>query len=165
MFNAIDYFINLFKKNKLINDNKFLIARCSDLHNIEPMMEKFQKIEKFVMPMDEVDGAVVGGVPGWFDRRVYTVAIVAKHKWDDMDDRSKQLNICRVVFKQILSKLIVDAEDMQNNGDNLIYMRINDISYREMGPYTMGGATGVIFMLRIDEPCDLILNDKEWSNG
>lgn len=165
MFDAISYLIKVSSANKLVVDNKFLVSHCTDLHMIEPLMDNYQTRDKFVLVMDNVDGAVVGGVPGWFNRRVYTVAIMALYKNGDLEDRNKQLNICREIYRQMLTKFIIDKDDMTNSDGDLIYMRTNDISYREMGPYSLVGATGVIFTLRIDEPTDLTYDPNNWIDG
>lgn len=165
MFNGITYLLSLAKANKLATSNSFLVDICSDLHAIEPMMANYQRVANFVLVMDTVDGAMVGGHPGWFNRRVYTVAIIARHKWDDMADRQVKLDLCREIYRQLLSRLIVDRDDFANNSELPAFLGTDSMAYREMEPYSMAGATGVVFTLRVDEPVSLEYNGEEWSDG
>lgn len=165
MFDGINYLLTLAKANKLAEDNAFHVGVCTDLHAIEPMMEQYQTSANFIMVMDTVDGSMVGGRPSWFNRRVYTVAIVARHQWDDMTDRNAKLNLCREIYRQTLSRLIADRNDFENDDELPVFMRTESMAYREMDTYSMAGATGVVFTLRIDEPANLEYNAEEWSDG
>jgi len=163
MFDGTKYLLGLSEANKLAKDNGFHVGLCSDLHAIEPMMQEYQTTANFIMVMDTVDGAMVGGRPGWFNRRVYTVAIVARHQWDDMADRQRKLQLCREIYRQTLSRLIVDRDDLEDNDELPVFLRTDNMTYREMEPYSMAGATGVVFALRVDEPADLEYKEDEWE--
>lgn len=165
MFEGISYLTSLAKANCLAQDHKFYVGICSDLHAIEPMMSNYQTEANFILVMDTVDGSMVGGHPGWFNRRVYTVAIIARHRWDDMSDRQEKLQLCREIYRQMLSRLIVDRDEMESDDELPAFLRTDSMAYREMEPYDMAGATGVVFTLRVDEPVDLKYNKEEWNDG
>lgn len=165
MFDGISYLTALAKANRLAADNEFFIGLCSDLHAIEPMMTNYQTEANFVLVMDTVDGSMVGGRPGWFNRRVYTMAIIARHRWDDMADRQAKLQTCREIYRQMLSRMIVDRDEMEADDELPAFLRTDNMAYREMEPYDMAGATGVVFTIRVDEPVNLEYNGEEWSDG
>jgi hypothetical protein len=164
MFDGISYLKNMAMANKLAKDNQFLVAECSGLQAIEPMMDNYQTSSNFIMIDDTVDGEMVSNKVSWFNRRIYTVSIIARHQYDDMEDRQKKLDLCREIYRQMLTRLICDREDYER-GDDLIYMRTSIIRYREMNTYAMDGATGVTFSLPVDEPTDLEYNKEEWADG
>lgn len=166
MFDGVSFLLDLARKNRTAADEGFMVSLCTDLYQIEPMLDNFQTEDRFLLVMNNVDGSMTGGHPGWFNRRVYTVAIIARHQWDDQTDRQKQLNLCRAIFRQFLTRLIAERDNYEYRGDDeVIYMRTDDIQYREMEPYAMAGATGVVFTLRIDEPTDLTYHKEYWSDG
>lgn len=162
MFDGVNYLLSLARANRLASENEYKVSLCSDLHSIEPMMADYQTTANFLMVMDAVDGAMVGGRPGWFNRRVYTVAIIARYQWDDLSDRNQKLAICREIYRQMLTRLIVERENFEYHEDKPVFLRTDNMQYREMEPYAMAGATGVVFTLRIDEPTNLEYNTADW---
>ena len=86
------------------------------------------------------------------------------HRYEmlDMDDRRKVLDLCRTIFSQLVSRMIVDAYDMSNN---LIYLETDNIMSRELGQYFLNGCTGLYFMIDVSEPVNLKYNPEEWLNG
>ena len=162
MFDGINYFKRLALQNKLVIDNSYHVAECSGLEAIEPILDNFQTKTNFLLVDDTVDAELVSNNSGFFNRRVFTVAIIAKHRWNDTADRNEKMNVCREVFRQFLSKLIIDKENYQY-GDSLVYMRTEIIKYREMNVYNLGNATGVVFMLPVDEPTDLRYDANDWE--
>lgn len=163
MFDGVNYLLSLAKANRLAKENGFFAGVCSDLHGIEPMMQEYQTKANFIMVMDTVDGSMTGGRPGWFNRRVYTVAIVARYRWDDTAERQEKMRLCREIYRQTLSRLINDRDDFEYGDEMPVYLRTDNMAYREMEPYSMAGATGVVFTLRVDEPADLEYNGDEWT--
>ena len=162
MFDGISYFKNMAQRNRLVIDNGFHVGECSGLEAMEPMMDEFQTKDKFVLVDDTVDGSLIVNGSAWFNRRVYTVAVVARPKWDDAADAKRILNMCRQIFRQFLSRLIVDKEDLKYS-ETLVYMRTEYIRYREMNGYNLGGTAGLVFTIPVDEPANLELNDAEWK--
>jgi hypothetical protein len=162
MFNAIDYLKNIAETNKLAKSNNFTIGECSGIEGLEPIMQNFRKAANYIMFDDTIDGSFISNKVGWFNRRTYTVFIFAMYREDDMNDRNKKLNVCREIFRQFLSRIIADREDYEYD---LVYMRTENIQYRELNSYNFSGVTGVYFMLSVDEPTDLDLNNEEWANG
>ncbi len=162
MFDGIQYFKNLANCNLLAVKHGFHVGECSSLEAIEPIMDEYQTKSNFILVDDTIDASVVTNGSGWFNRRVFTVAILARHRWNDTKDRNDKLNLCREIFRQFLTRLVLDKENFKYNTD-LCYMRTEILRYREMNTYSMDGATGVVFMLPVDEPTDLIFRTDEWK--
>lgn len=160
MFDAISYLKSLGEKNKLSKANKFAVDETEGIEGLQPVMEKYRKTENFIMVDDSVDGSHDSNKVGWFNKRVYTVYILASFKDGDVSDKNSKLDMCREIYRQILSKLIADSDKYEYD---LIYMRTDSIRYRELNSYNLGGMTGVIFMLAVDEPTDLEYNEEEWD--
>lgn len=64
-------------------------------------------------------------------------------------------------MNQLLSKLIVDAEDLENE---LVYLDTANVMCRELGQYFLNGCTGLYFMIDISEPVDLVYASEEWQS-
>ena len=159
MFNAIKYLTELASKNKLAKDNSFIVGECSGIEGLEPLMQNYRKAANYIMVDDTVDGSMISNRVGWYNRRTYTVFIFAMHRDDDMEDRNRKLNLCRELFRQMLSHMIADTEKYEYD---LVYMRTQSIQYRELNSYNFSGVTGLYFMVNVDEPVDLQHDKSLW---
>ena len=79
---------------------------------------------------------------------------------DDMADRRAKLAVCREIYRQFVSHMIVDKEDLSNE---LVYLNTARIMSRELGTYFMSGCTGLYFMADVLEPQDVSYNEEEWE--
>lgn len=91
----------------------------------------------------------------------YTVWILMRYKEFDMNDRQEKLNTCRKIFRQFLSKIVIDKYDWQFK--EYTYMLSDQIDSREIGAYFINGLTGVEFHLDVSEPLNLEFNYEEWN--
>lgn len=160
MFDAISYLKQISSENLLATDNAFYIGECSGIEGIEPLMQKYRTKANFIMVDDTVDGSMVSNNVGWFNRRVYTVFVFAQYREDSMDDRRKKLDLCREIFRQLLTRLIADQPKYEYD---LIYMRTKLIQYHELSSWNFSGVTGVYFMVTVDEPVDLTYYEKAFN--
>lgn len=160
MFDAISYLKKIAAANRLASANGFTIGECSGIEGLEPLMQQYRKAENYIMVDDTVDGSMVSNRIGWYNRRTYTVFIFAQYLHDDMADRQAKLDLCREVFRQLLTRLIADQERYEYD---LVYMRTQTVQYRELNSYNFSGLTGVYFMLNVDEPVDLQFNQELWT--
>lgn len=160
MFDAISYLKHLGETNKLAREHHFAVDETEGMEGLQPVMEKYRKTANFIMVDDAVDGAYESNKVGWFNRRTFTVFILATFREDSVSDRNAKLDVCREIYRQFLSRLIADSGAFEYD---LIYMRTGQIRYRELNSYNLGGLTGVVFMLTVDEPTDLEYNEDEWN--
>ena len=80
IFDALEYFKTLGEKNRLCKQHGFKPVFCSGPDSIEGVMQEFQKTANFVMIDDTTDGNTFSEGVSFFQRRVYTVFILAAYR-------------------------------------------------------------------------------------
>lgn len=159
-FDAEKYFGGICQSNIYAQDNGFRFCTCSGIESLQGPLDRFRTDKAFFCLDDTNDGAMFQGRGGgWYKRRTFTVFIVRRYNIKDEADRARQLGICRRLFRQVASKLLVDADDKQND---LVYLHVDNILSRELGQYFMSGCTGLYFMVDVSEPVDLKYREDEW---
>lgn len=158
-FNAYDYFEKICTKNKLARSGQFEFCRVTGLEGMEEALNNFRKTETFFCIDATNDGSTVQVNGGFFKRRVFTVFLLKRYKFGDMSAHQEALNICRTLFDQICSRMLLDREILL--GD-LIYLNTDRIHFREMEKYFLSGCAGIYFMIDIDEPLDLSYEPEQW---
>ena len=163
IFDALSYFKQLAEKNILCRKNGFKPVFCSGPESIEGVMNEYQKTANFVMIDDTTDGNTFSEGVSFFQRRVYTVFILATYTWDDMKDRKDKLNLCREIFKQFVRRMIWDKNQLESedNDDDFTFLNVEKIYSKEYGRYTMSGVTGLYFMVSNDEPESMEYEDEQ----
>lgn len=159
IFDALHYFEQLARQNKLCAENGFKPVFCSGPDSIEGIMQQYQKTANFVCIDDTTDQNLYSEGVSYFKRRVYTVFILAAYRWDDMEDREKKLNLCREVFKQFVKRMIWDRTQCED--DETAFLNVEKIYSKEFGRYTMNGVTGLYFMVENDEPASMEYEDEQ----
>lgn len=170
IFDALHYFKTLGEKNRLCKLHGFKPVFCSGPESIEGVMQEFQKTANFVMIDDTTDGNTFSEGVSFFQRRVYTVFILASYKWDDMKDRKDKLELCREIFKQFVRRMIWDKNQLESEDedDDFTFLNVEKVYSKEFGRYTMNGVTGLYFMVENDEPESMEYEDElqmesEWE--
>lgn len=159
IFDALNYFEQLARQNKLCKENGFMPVFCSGPESIEGIMQQYQKTANFVCIDDTTDQNLYSEGVSYFKRRVYTVFVLAAYRWDDMKDREDKLNLCREVFKQFVKRMIWDRA--QREDDETAFLNVEKIYSKEFGRYTMNGVTGLYFMVENDEPASMEYEDEQ----
>lgn len=161
-FNALEYFTELGKKNKLAGRNQFVVDYCSGMGALVPMMQNYRDAENFIFIDDTTSGNTFSNKVGWFDRNVYCVYILAGYDYNNAESYNEALELCRRIFRQFLSRVIKDKESYKY-GDRLMYLNTGNVYSQEFGRYSFNGCTGLFFQLQNDEPTDLIYDDDDWE--
>ena len=159
IFDALHYFEQLAKHNRLCVENGFKPVFCSGPDSIEGIINNFQKTANFVYIDDTTDQNLYSEGVSFFKRRVYTVFVLAAYRWDDMEDREQKLNLCRKVFQQFVKRMIWDRA--QREDDETAFLNVEKIYSKEFGRYTMNGVTGLYFMVENDEPASMEYEDEQ----
>ena len=159
IFDALNYFEQLARQNKLCKENGFMPVFCSGPDSIEGIINNFQKTANFVCIDDTTDQNLYSEGVSYFKRRVYTVFVLAQYRWDDMKDREDKLNLCREVFKQFVKRMIWDRT--QREDDETAFLNVEKVYSKEFGRYTMSGVTGLYFMVENDEPASMEYEDEQ----
>ena len=158
-FDALHYFEQLARQNRLCRQHGFRPVFCSGPDSIEGIMQEFQKTANFVCIDDTTDQNLYSEGVSYFKRRVYTVFILAAYRWDDMEEREAKLNLCREVFQQFVRRMIWDRA--QREDDETAFLNVEKVYSKEFGRYTMNGVTGLYFMVENDEPESMEYEDEQ----
>ncbi len=161
-FNAEEYFSSLCNNNVLASEHGFRFCTCSGIESLQGPLDEFRTANAFFCLDDTNEGQLYRGRSGgWYKRRTFTLFIMHRYTYGDETDRVTKLGICRVLLRQLLSRMIIDADDKQNE---LVYLHTESVLSREFGQYFMNGCTGLYFLIDVDEPVDLKYVEEEWLN-
>lgn len=160
LFDFEKYISGLAASNKLAQVNNFHFCTCSGIESLQGPLDEFCYQSAFICVDDTNDGAMFSGRGGGFyKKRTCTVFILHRYEFRNMADRSKALALCREVFRQLMSRMVVDADDLSNE---LIYLDTSNVMCRELGQYFLNGCTGLYFMVDVSEPVDLKYDSSLW---
>ncbi|MBQ7685436.1 MAG: hypothetical protein IJT48_13225 [Bacteroidaceae bacterium] len=161
-FDALEYFAELGRKNRLAKQNGFVVDFCSGMGALEPMMQEYREAQNFIFVDDTTSGNTFSNRVGWFDRNVYCVHILAGYDLGDVESYNQALRLCRTIFRQFLSKVIKDKATYKY-GDKMMYLNTDSIYSNEYGRYSFNGCTGLFFQIQNDEPTDLVFDEGDWE--
>lgn len=159
-FDLEKYFLDMAADNRLANKHGFYPCTCSGVDSLQGVLDEFRKKANFICVEDTNDGATIQRGGGWFQKRIVTVFILARYRFNDMDDRREKLNTCRQIFRQFKSRMIVDKDRLDNE---LVTINLSRIMKKELSQYFISGCTGLYFMVEFDEPENLCYNEAEWE--
>lgn len=162
MFDAIAYFTQLAQSNKLAAENGFEPVVISNSDNLEGLLEEYRDKDRFIAISDTNTGNLssADGAYGFFKRRAYTVFVLSAYLYNDMLDRQRQLELCRKLFLQLVSRIIRDKFQYQ---EETMYIDTQSIPNQELGRYYLSGMTGLFFTIYVQEPVDLEYDDEQWT--
>lgn len=159
-FDIENYLSVLCASNKLAQAEHFYFCTCSGLEGLQGPIEAMTRENAFLCLDDTSDGSVFrGGGGGWFTKRTITVFLIRRYRHGDMTDRAENLGICRALFRQLMSRFIVDQRDLSNE---LVFLHTENVMCREFGVDLLDSCTGLYFMLEISEPTLLKFDKDEW---
>lgn len=163
-FDAISYFTEMTSQNKLAQEKGFKAVTISNSNNLEALLEEFRDYDRFVAISDTNSGNLSSpdGAYGFSKRRAYTVFILSAYEYENMEDRQSQLNLCRLLFHQFVSRII---RDKYNYDEKQMYFDTQSIPNQELGRYYLSGMTGLFFTLYVQEPVDLVYDEKQWTSN
>lgn len=162
-FEPLAYFAQLAQENRLCREHGFKTVYCSGPDNIEGIMEDYRTTENFIVIDDTTDNNVHCNRPGWFTRSVYTVWVLASTDYGDNDVRAARMALCRRVFRQFLSRMVADKSRFAY-GNDMAYLALERVYYKELGRYSFNGATGLYFMVENDVPTSLVYDSEDWND-
>ncbi len=160
-FDAHQYFEELCTTNKKATEENFKFCRVSGISHMEEVIQNFSKEKAYFCIDDTADGSMMqhsGG--GYFERRQYTVFLLKKYPYGDMEKQHIALNQCREIFWKLVKKLIYDRRRLENE---MTYLNVDRIPFYEVPGYYISGCTGLYFMVTIDIPTELCYDSNEWK--
>lgn len=159
-FDSEAYFSSLCERNRLAQEKDFKFCTCSGIESLQGPLGKFKTSKAFFCIDDTNDGALFQGKGGgWYKKRTFTVFIMHRYTFGDEPSRRGALGVCRALFRQIMSRMIIDADGMKNE---LVFLHTDNVMSRELGQYFLNGCTGLYFMIDVSEPVDLVYDSAEW---
>lgn len=149
------------ERNRLAVDNHFKPVVISNSDNLEGLFKDYRDADRFVAISDTNSGNLSSpdGAYGFSKRRAYTVFILSAYDYDDMCSRQKELELCRRLFLQFVSKIIADKYEYD---EKQMYFDTHNIPNQEIGRYYLSGMTGLHFTLYVQEPVDLVFDKSQW---
>ena len=157
-WDAAVFFENLTATNKLAQCEQFVFCRVSGLDGFEEAVNQAQTQQAFVCVSDIADGYTeLNNTPR--TRRVKTVFLAMRHAAEDMAARSDCMEIMRELFRQFMSKLILEKTRLE---ENCIYIDPR-ISFNEIDRYYFSGCACAYFQIAVDVYADLRFNADEWN--
>lgn len=157
-WNATEYFRLLTAQNKFAQAHKFTFCRVSGLDGFEEALAHMQQSVAFVCVSDISNGYTdLDNTP--HTRRVKTVYMAMRHAVDDMTARQKCIDTMRELFRQFMTKLILEQTKKQQH-----YIYIDPrITFNEIDRYFFSGCACCYFQIAIDTYTDLRYNESEWQ--
>ena len=157
-WDATSFFQSLTKRNKFAKQHEFSFTRVSGLDGFEEALHSLQSATAIIAVSDISQGYIeVNNSP--HTRRVKTIFLAMRHALDDMDARQSCMDTMRELFRQFISKLILEKTKLEQNN---IYLDPR-ISFQEIDQYFFSGCACAYFQLAIDTYTDLRYDPTEWQ--
>ncbi|MCH5331869.1 MAG: ribosomal protein L7/L12 [Alistipes sp.] len=159
-WDATAFFRQLVGENVLAQRENFTFCRVSGLDGFEEAISRMQNHVAFVCVSDIADGFTeLNNTPR--TRRVKTVFLAMRHAAEDMDARSECMETMRELFRQFMSRLILEKVRLE---ENCIYLDPR-ITFTEIDRYFFSGAACAYFQIAVDVFTDLRYDGNEWGDG
>lgn len=156
-WDAVNFFETLTDENLLARKEKFTFCRVSGLDGFEEALESMQSSVAFVCVSDIAGGYTeLNNTPR--TRRVKTVFLAMRHALNDMAARQECMDTMRELFRQFMSKLILEKTKLEQH---CIYLDPR-ITFTEIDRYFASGCACAYFQIAVDVFTDLRFDYKEW---
>lgn len=161
MFDANKYFKEIVESNLLLINNCFDFKRVSGVKGLEEVVNSMRTSSAMFALDDSADGMVINVQSNPIYRRVFVCYIFKKARLNNMDDYTANLELCREIFQQVLSKIMLDSEHalLPTN----ISLNTDQVHFKEMEGQQLNGATGVYFLFHVDEATNLCYKSQQWK--
>ena len=157
-WDATAFFASITDSNKYAKAHDFVFARVSGLDGFEEALQQLQSATAFVAVSDISQGYIeVNNSP--HTRRVKTVFLAMRHALGDMTARQECMDTMRELFRQFMSKLILEKTKQEQQN---IYLD-HRISFQEIDQYFFSGCACAYFQIAVDTYTDLRYDPTEWQ--
>jgi len=156
MFDPINYMQTLHGQLKDTR-YEYQFARVSGVSGLEEVLEKSRSKKKFFAVDDSQDGTTFrGAAAAFFERRPYTVYLLSQASYGDMAARATIRAEARTIFRNIVSRMIVDRYDIP-------VIDLQRIQFYEIPPAFAHGTVGIYFIFNVENPVDLTYDATAWT--
>ena len=157
-WDATSFFQSLTERNKFAKQHEFIFAKVSGLDGFEEALHSLQSATAIIAVSDISQGYIeVNNSP--HTRRVKTVFLAMRHALGDMTARQACMDSMRELFRQFMSKLILEKTRLEQN---CIYID-SRISFQEIDQYFFSGCACAFFQIAVDTFTDLRYDPTEWQ--
>ena len=156
MFDPIQYMQTLHGKMKLTKD-KYRFEKVSGVSALEGILEHFKRNKFFFAVDDSQDGITFRAGGAYFERRPYTVYVIGRAEYGNMDQRETILAEAKAIYRNILSKLIKDKLTIP-------VLNMEQIRFHEVPPAFAFGTSGLYFIFTVENPVNLVYDAAEWDD-
>ena len=161
LFDYIGYFRGLYEHNVLALTSGFRFCTCSGPGGLQGMLQQFRTANAFFCVDDTCDGRITRQRNGgYFNTRVLMVYLLRRYNIKTMDSYQAALDVCRRLLQQLMSRMIIDEDDLANE---MVYLRTDSLRTNELGQYFLNGCTGLYFRVEVNEPVDLTFDASQWT--
>lgn len=152
------FFERLTSMNRLAQEHKAKFCRVSGLDGFNEYLGKLQSAKLIVAASDTSSGALItdGNTP--HHDRVKLFFLAMRHKEDDMPARERALDTLRELFRQFMSKLVMEKVRLEQQ---CLYLD-DAVSFNEIDQYFAAGMACAYFQLKVTTYSDLRFNPDEW---
>lgn len=151
------FFERLTATNKKAVDDGYVFCRVSGLDGFESALKSMQRSTAFVCVSDTSQGYTELNTSP-HTRRVKTVFLAIRHAVDDMDARNECLESMRELFRQYMTKLILEKTRLE---EGFVYID-SHITFKEIDRYFFSGCACAYFQISVDTYTDLRYKADEW---
>jgi hypothetical protein len=156
MFDPVAYMQNLHSKLKTTKD-KYSFVKVSSIAALEGVLQESRRHRYFFAVCDSQDGLTFRGAgSGFYERLSYYVFILGKADYGDMAKRAEVMNEARVIYRQLLSRMIKDRLQIP-------VLDLSQIRFYEVPPAFATGCSGLYFNFTVEEPIELQYNGADWT--
>lgn len=158
--NGLEYMRALHAKLKSVKDDYFF-CRVSGIDYLEEVLQNQKRIRKFFAVSDPYSGNWFKSPSStYYDKLMYSVFILEKCNYDDLDKRDEILEGIKPIFRSLRSKLIKDEKE-----GTLVGLNISRNPFYEVPPAFATGMAGMYFFFSIDNPVNLAYDADEWAES
>lgn len=151
------FFEKLTATNRKAVDDGYVFCRVSGLDGFESALKSMQHSTAFVCVSDTSQGYTELNTSP-HTRRVKTVFLAMRHAVDDMEARNECLESMRELFRQYMSKLILEKTRLE---EGFVYID-SHITFKEIDRYFFSGCACAYFQISVDTYTDLRYKADEW---
>ena len=157
MFDSVKFFEDCTAHSILARKHNFQFARISGLDSFEEALQSMTTAPALVCASDCSEGVLeLVTVPA--ERRVHTVMLAMRHANHDMHARQQCMNILRELFKQFISRIIREKDQIEKD-----CQFIDDrITFNEVDRYFFPGCACAYFNITVTTYVDIIFDDSQW---
>lgn len=157
MFQPITYLQQLHTELNLLVD-KYKFAKVSGINALEEVLENSRRNQYFFAVDDSQDGTTFRSGGAYFERRPYTVFILGKADYGDMDKRGEVLEEAKTIYRHLMSRFIIDKPTIP-------VLDMERIRFYEVPPAFATGCSGLYFIFNVENPVNLVYDEEAWTNN